>query len=204
MRWQLLLVALVAGVGCCGRGGKAGNQPPVEAEANQMDSSTDDKNGTSGDAAASAPAPAAGEWTRVEIRDAGVSIEHRAGWATLEEKQLVYQRFSNEGAISVRWGDDATIEYVLAHTGMGSGATRAIEVDESTTVDGLPARRVKLRVTAPPVRGTHPTGDPVRVFVFIGFAVAGTPVLLGYRSPASELPAVEPLLERVLGSVRTL
>lgn len=116
----------------------------------------------------------------------------------------MYQRFSNEGAISVRWGADATIDYVLAHTGMGSGSTRAIEADEATTVDGLPARRVKLRVKAPPLHGTRPTGDPERVFVFVGFAAAGTPVLLGYRSPASELAAVEPQLERVLASVRRL
>lgn len=202
MMTRLLLVALVAAVGCCGRGGKTGNQPPVEAEANQMGSSTDDRNSNSGDATASAPPTSAGEWSRVELRDAGVSIEHRAGWATIEEKQIVYQRFSNEGAISVRWGTDATIDYVLAHTGMGSGSTRAVEADEATTVDGLPARRVKLRVTAPPIHGTHATGDPVRVFVFIGFTVAGTPVLLGYRSPASELAAVEPELERVLASVR--
>ncbi len=179
-----------------------------------MDSSTDNGNdgnggngdggGSGGDATASAPPPSASEWSRFELRDAGVSIEHRAGWATIEEKQIVYQRFSNEGAISVRWGADATIDYVLAHTGTGSGSTRAVETDEATKVDGLPARRVKLRVTSPPVRGTHPTGDPVRVFVFIGFAVAGKPVLLGYRSPASELAAVEPQLERVLASVRIL
>jgi hypothetical protein len=44
----------------------------------------------------------------------------------------------------------------------------------------------------------------VRIFVFIGFSVGDLPVLLGYRAPASELAAVEPLLDHVLGSVRKL
>lgn len=197
----VILVALVASVGCCNRGGKTGNPTPQEAEANHMDASSNDTDTTD---AAAADAAATGEWKRVEVRAAGLSIEHRADWATLEEPQIVYQRFSNEGAISVRWGGDATIDYVLAHTGMGSGSTRTIDADEPATVDGLPARRVRLTVTAPPMHGTAKSGDPVRVFVFVGVAVGGTPVLLGYRSPASELAAVEPQLERIIASARKL
>lgn len=193
-------LALLAGVGCCNRGAKTGSPTPQEAEAIPMDANTPKPD----DAAPGAPTPA-GDWKRVDIRGAGISIEHRADWATLEDKQIVYQRFSNEGAISVRWGDDATIDYVLKTVGMGSvGTTRVIESDAAATVDGLAARRVRIRVTAPPVHGTTRTGDPVRVFVFIGVTVGGTPVLLGYRCPASELPAFEPLLERVLASARKL
>jgi hypothetical protein len=166
---------------------------------------TNDANSSPPDAAATTTATPSAAWKRVDIRGAGVSIEHRGDWATLEDKQLVYQRFSNEGAVSVRWGPDATIDNVLGTVGMGSmGTTRKIEADDPATVDGMTARRVRIRVTEPPVHGTTPSGDPVRIFVFIGFTVGSTPVLIGYRSPLSELAAVEPLLEHALASVRKL
>lgn len=154
------------------------------------------------DAATAPTRPTSGDWTRVDVPSAGISIEHHVGWATIEEAATVYQRFSGEGAVSVRWGPDATIDSVLAHLGLGSGSTRTIETDVATTVDGLAARRIEVVVTGPEVRGTTPAGDRVRHFVYVGFAVGATPVVVGYRAPASELAAVKPALERVLGSVR--
>jgi len=142
-------------------------------------------------------------WKRVDISGAGISIDQHPAWATLQGPRLVYQRFSNEGAVSVRWGDDATIEEVLKHTGVGGGSKRIIESDRSTKVDGVAARRVKLRVIAVEARSHDvPPSDRERIFVFLGFEVGGAPVLVGYRSPASELAAVEPLLDHVLASVR--
>jgi hypothetical protein len=145
-------------------------------------------------------------WRRVVIGDAGISIDQHPGWPVLESERLVYQRFSNDGFVSVRWGADATIEEVLAHVGLGSAGTiRTIEADEHTTVQGMPARRVRLRVRAPlarPVGPRPPPSDPEQVYVFVGFEVRGTPVLTGYRAPLSELAAVGSLLEHILASAR--
>ena len=65
-------------------------------------------------------------WKRADIADDGISIDQHPEWATLQGERLVYQRFSNEGTVSVRWGDDATIADVLAHVGLESGAKRTI------------------------------------------------------------------------------
>lgn len=142
-------------------------------------------------------------WKRADIADAGISIDQHPEWATLQGDRLVYQRFSNEGTVSVRWGDDATIADVLAHVGLESGAKRTIERDEPTKLDGISARRVRLRVISPDAHShdVRPS-DRQRIFVFVGFEVGSTHVLVGYRSPASELAAAEPLLEHVLASVR--
>jgi hypothetical protein len=143
-------------------------------------------------------------WRRADIVGAGILIDQHPEWATLHEERLVYQRFSNEGVVSVHWGPEATIDEVLAQAGLGSGgSTRAIESDETTTVDGAPARRVRICVTAPhAVAHTAAPQDPVRILVFYGFTVGETPVLVGYRAPKSELTAVAPLLEHVVRSVR--
>jgi hypothetical protein len=142
-------------------------------------------------------------WKRADIADAGISIDQHPDWATLQGERLVYQRFSNEGTVSVRWGDDATIADVLAHVGLEGGAKRTIERDEPTKLDGISARRVRLRVISPDARShdVRPS-DRQRIFVFVGLEVGSTHVLVGYRSPASELAAAEPLLEHVLASVR--
>lgn len=149
--------------------------------------------------------PAKVTWKRADVAGAGISIDQHPEWATLQGERLVYQRFSNEGAVSVRWGDDATIDDVLAHTGIEGGSKRTVESDGSTKVDGLVARRVKLRVISAEAH-THdiPPSDRERVFVFVGFQVGNVHVLVGYRSPAGELAAVEPLLEHVLASVKKL
>jgi len=124
---------------------------------------------------------------------------------TLQAERIVYQRFSNEGAVSVRWGNDATIDDVLAHVGIEGGSKRTVDSDAATRVDGLAARRVKLRVISADAH-THdlPLSDRERIFVFVGFQVRNVHVLVGYRSPASEFAAVEPLLEHVLASVKQL
>jgi hypothetical protein len=145
-------------------------------------------------------------WRHVDIDGAGISIDQHPEWPVLDGERLVYQRFSNDGTVWVRWGPDATIDQVLAHVGLGSaGATRTIEADQQTAVQGMPARRVQLLVRAPAASalGTHsPPGDPERVYVFVGFEVRETPILTGYRAPLSELAAVAPLLEHVLASAR--
>lgn len=145
-------------------------------------------------------------WRRVDIPGVNISVDLHPGWPVLEGERLVYQRFSNEGAVSVHWGEGATIEQVFAHAGLGSGgSSRTTEVDQPTTVDGRPARRVRFRVSGPDAiaSGAHPPpGDPERVYVFVAFSVDGTPVLSGYRSPSSELAAFEPLLEHILASVK--
>jgi hypothetical protein len=142
-------------------------------------------------------------WKRVDIADAGISIDQHPEWATLQAERLVYQRFSNEGTVSVRWGDDATIDDALKHTGIEGGSTRTIESDQSTTVDGMAARRVQLRVISAAAHShdVRPS-DRERIFVFVGFKVGHVHVLVGYRSPVSELAAVQPLLEHVLASVK--
>lgn len=142
-------------------------------------------------------------WQRVDIAGAGISIDQHPEWATLQAERLVYQRFSNEGTVSVRWGDDATIDDALKRTGVEGGSTRTIESDESTKVDGMAARRVRLRVisAAAHAHDVRPP-DRERIFVFVGFEVGHVHVLVGYRSPASELAAVQPLLEHVLASVK--
>lgn len=149
--------------------------------------------------------PAQVAWKRVDIAAAGISIDHHPAWATLQAERLVYQRFSNEGTVSVRWGDDATIDGALATTGVEGGAKRTIESDAATTVGGMAARRVVLRVTAAQARthDLHPA-DRERIYVFVGLDAGHGHVLAGYRSPASELAAVEPLLEHVLASIRRL
>jgi hypothetical protein len=146
-------------------------------------------------------------WRRAAVDGAGIWIDQHPEWPLLDGEGLVYQRFSNEGAVSVRWGPEATIDQVLAHVGLGSGGlTRTVETDQAATVDGVPARRVRLRVRGPAAHATGmpplPPGGPERVYVFVGFRVSGTPVLTGYRAPASELAAVAPLLEHILASVQ--
>jgi len=142
-------------------------------------------------------------WKRVDVSGAGITIDHHPEWATLSGDRLVYQRFSDEGAVSVRWGDGAKDDDVLAHTGIEAGARRAVESDEPTSVDGLGARRVRLRVVSPEIHGHDlRASDRERIFVFVGFDVGATHVLVAYRARASELARFEPLLDHVLASVR--
>ncbi len=140
-------------------------------------------------------------WRRADIPGAGISIDQHPDWATLEEERLVYQRFSGEGAVSVRWGPDATIGEMLAHVGLGGGGTRTIESDRPATVAGAPARRVRLRVDPTGAVSHEVPPETPRIFVFVGFNAGETPVLVGYRAPEPELPEVEPLLEHILASV---
>ena len=140
-------------------------------------------------------------WRRADIAGAGISIDQHPDWATLKGERLVYQRFSDQGAVSVRWGPEATIGEMLAHVGLGGGGARTIEADEPTTVAGTPARRVRLRVTPPDAVGHGVPPETARIFVYLGFIAGGTPVLVGYRAPEPELPEVEPQLEHILGSI---
>ena len=148
------------------------------------------------------------QWQRVDIPGAGISIDQHPAWPVLDGERLVYQRFSSDGFVSVRWGPGATIEDMLATVGLGSaGTTRTVEADEPALVQDLPARRIRLRVSAPAalaIGRAQPTSDPRQVYVFVGFAVGGTPVLTGYRAPLSELPVVGALVEHVLASARPL
>jgi hypothetical protein len=140
-------------------------------------------------------------WRRAHIAGAGISIDQHPDWATLDGERLVYQRFSDEGAVSVRWGPESTIEEMLAHVGLGGGGTRRIEADEPTTVAGRPARRVKIHVTPPRAVSHQVPPQMARIFVHVGFTAGKTPVLVGYRAPEDELPEYEPLLEHILASV---
>ena len=145
-------------------------------------------------------------WRRVDVPGAGISIDHHPAWPVLDGERLVYQRFSGDSFVSVRWGPGATIEDILVTVGLGSaGFTRAVEADEPALVQGLPARRIRLRVSAPPAMAighSPPPSDPQQVYVFVGFRVGGTPVLTGYRASPSELPVVGALVEHVLASAR--
>ena len=148
------------------------------------------------------------EWRHVDVPGAGISIDQHPAWPVLDGERLVYQRFSSDGFVSVRWGPGATIEDMLATVGLGSaGTTRTVEADKPALVHGLPARRIRLRVSAPPAMAigrSPPPSDPEQVYVFVGFRVGSTPVLTGYRAPLSELPVVGTLVEHVLASARPL
>lgn len=146
-------------------------------------------------------------WRRVQIAGAGITIDQHPNWPTLDGERLVFQRFSNQGTVSVRWGMKATIDEVLAHAGLGSGGSvRTIEADHAEVVDGIPARKIRFRVTAPKARAggmsPPPPADREQVYVFVGFNIRRTPVLVGYKAPLSELAAVAPLLEHILTSIK--
>jgi len=154
-------------------------------------------------------------WTRRAIPQAGVSIAHNPGWPAHEAGNVSYQTFGREnGAVSVHWGDEASMEWYLSHTGLGSGGhRRIIEEDRPAEMGGLAARRVRLRVISTarghgvdergrPV-GIAP-GDPETILVAVGFTVNGAPLRVGYRLPASERAEFEALLEHVLRGVRPL
>jgi len=154
-------------------------------------------------------------WTRRAIAPAGVSIAHNPAWPALEGANVSYQTFGrHNGAVSVQWGDEATMAHYLAHTGLGSGGHRRV-IDEDRRIDirGLAARRVRLRVISTAhghgidpdgrVVGTAPS-DNETIFVAVAFEIGESPVRVGYRLPASERAEFEPLLERVLGGVRPL
>src|SRR5512146_3039257 len=147
-------------------------------------------------------------WRRVDVPGADISIDQHPAWPVLYGERLVYQRFSGDGFVSVRWGPGAAIEDILATVGLGSaGTTRTVEADEPVLVQGLPARRIRLRVSARPAMAIGhrpPPSDPEQVYVFVGFSVGGTQVLTGYRAPLSELAVVGALAEHILASVRPL
>ena len=94
---------------------------------------------------------------------------------------------------------------MLAHVGIEGASKRTVDSDAATRVDGLAARRLKLRVVSTEAH-THdlPRRTAIASSRSLGFQVGGAHVLVGYRSPASELAAVEPLLEHVLASVKQL
>ena len=145
-------------------------------------------------------------WGRIELLEAGISIDRHPEWTTLEEDRSVSQRFAGEGFVSARWGQGATVEDVLAHVGLGSGGTRTIEADEHAVVDGIPARRVRLRIVDPEAYSHEPgtARAPERewIYVAIGFMAGQTPVLVSYSLPASQVAAMTPLAEHVLTSIR--
>jgi hypothetical protein len=147
-------------------------------------------------------------WRREEVPGAGVSIEWHPAWPLLDGERLRYQRFSADGFVALRWGPGATIEDMLATVGLGSaGSTRTVEADDPALAAGRPARRIRIRVSAPsavPIDHRPPPPDPGQVYVFVGFRVGIRPVLTGYRAPLSELAAVGPLVEHVLASTRPL
>ena len=145
-------------------------------------------------------------WTRRIIPEAQVSIAVNSTWPLLWQANVAYQTFgSDNGALSIHWGESATMEWFLAHTGVGSlGHTRVIDEDRLVQIDELVARRVRLRV----ISKAHGTAidaaqdEGETIFVTVAFAVRGGPVRVGYRLPSSERAEFEPLLERVLAGVR--
>lgn len=143
-------------------------------------------------------------WRRVVIAGAGVSVDQHPDWSVVAEDGIVYQRGPEGETVSVRWGPDATVEYALAHVGLGSaGSTRTVEADAATDVAGTPARRLRVRVVGPdvaPAGGAALPAPPREVvFAFLGLRSGDTPVLAGYRIAAGD-PA-EPLVEHILASV---
>lgn len=152
-------------------------------------------------------------WTRRVIPEANLSIATNPQWPALEQPYVFYQTFGwDNGAFSVHWGEDATMEWYLAHTGLGSiGHTRVIDEDRSVEIACMPGRRVRLRVIAHqlghPISATSsglptPPFDPEIIFVAIGFTVRDAPVRVGYRLPSSERAEFEALLEQVIIGAR--
>lgn len=144
-------------------------------------------------------------WRRAELLEAGISIDQNPDWATSTGDRRVLQQFPG-GAVVVRWGQDATIEDALAHVGLGTGGTRTIEVDEPAVVDGMPARRVRIRFALPESESHSPgtVHPPEResLFAAVGFTTGQVPVLVSYSLPASQVASMTPLVEHVLSSVR--
>jgi hypothetical protein len=198
MMHRLAMTLLVTSVCvCCG----SGRRMPKE------DRTVDEHDGSmaaAGDAAAQVP------WTRIEVAGAGIAIDHHPDWSMEHEERAFLQWFSTSGVIMVRWGADATIEHILATLAIDPGSTRRIEADGPATVDGIAARRVRIRVSPPNARPVAPVGAPSMgpmddyLFVYLGFNVGVQPVLIGYRSPGAELNQIEPLAEHVLANVRVL
>ncbi len=154
-------------------------------------------------------------WTRRAIPQAGVSIAHNGEWPVFEADNVSYQTFGRDnGAVSVHWGNEATIEWYLNHTGLGSGGdTRVIDEDRPSEIGGFTGRCVRLRVMPAgreqggDVQGHRvgiSTGNRETIFVAFGFTVGDAPVRVGYRLPSSERTEFEPLLERVLRSMYPL
>jgi hypothetical protein len=146
-------------------------------------------------------------WRHVDLPRAGVSVDQHPAWETIEDDRVVYQRFSSDGLVSVRWGTDATIEDALAHVGLGTGGGRVIEADAPAEIAGRPARRIRIRIIGPEAT-SHDPGNvavPERelIYVAVGFTAGDTPVLVSYRLAASTVVAMTPLVEHVLASVRT-
>ncbi len=151
-------------------------------------------------------------WRRQNISEAQISIAINPTWPMLWQPNVVYQTFgSDNGALSVHWGESATMEWYLAHTGVGSiGHTRIIDEDRSVQIGGLAARRVRLRVISK-ARGTAMDAhgnlsatldEGETIFVAVAFAVQGAPVRVGYRLPLAERMEFESLLELVVSGVR--
>lgn len=154
-------------------------------------------------------------WVRRAVPAAQVSIAANPKWPVLSQPFIAYQTFGRDnGAISIHWGEEATMEWWVAHVGVGSaGHDRVVDEDQLVEIAGLPARRVRLRVIAKDhwhgfSAEKSPVGraldDRETIFVAVGFEVGGDPVRVGYRLPAVERAEFEALLERVLGGVRPL
>ena len=151
-------------------------------------------------------------WTRRIISEAQISIAVNPAWPMLSQAYVAYQTFgSDNGAVSVHWGEPATLEWYLAHTGVGSvGHTRVIDEDRLVQIGGLAARRVRLRVVSKAhgivmdangnISAAQDKGETI--FVTVAFEVRGAPVRVGYRLPLAERAEFEDLLERVLEGVR--
>jgi hypothetical protein len=151
-------------------------------------------------------------WTRRIISEAQISIAVNPAWPILSQPYVVYQTFgSDNGALSVHWGEAATMEWFLAHTGVGSaGHTRVINEDQWVQIGALAARRVRLLVISKAhgtamdangnIRSAQDEGQTI--FVTVAFEVRGEPVRVGYRLPLTERAEFEAVLERVLGGVR--
>jgi hypothetical protein len=146
---------------------------------------------------------------------AGLRIPQHPDWPALEElrpdRGLVYQRFgAAQGMAFVAWGPDATVDAQLAQ--LDERGERTIEADEATELLGGPARRVRVRLRAARTRGHRrgPTGpEPLpagrdEMWLLVGGAAAGTPVLVGFRGPEPEVARLAPLLAHIVEGVRPL
>jgi hypothetical protein len=147
---------------------------------------------------------------RRDVPEAGISVELRAAWPVLEQDGIVYQPFgTSSGAFSVRWGPTATLEWTRDHLGLGGGV-RTIERDVAVRIAGIRGRRLVVRVESAGTCEGACSGDVARdaldatVFVLSFVVVGHTPVVVGYRCPASELAQYESTLDAIVRSVARL
>jgi hypothetical protein len=167
---------------------------------------------TSPDLAAPPPtapvAPSAIAWRRVDLPNAGISIDQHPDWPAPDDAPMYYQRAPSDSEIVVRWGTAATIDNLMTGLALARSAS-PIHIDAASTmlIDGIRGLCVKIRFH-PLAPVSHapaallPAGE--QILVYVGFHVGATPVLVGYQGPAAEITEIEPLAEHILFSIKRL